>query len=141
MCPSSTSSATTPPTTSSTTRNSSPTSRPWPATCPAGFGASERTDALGSDAAAAVAAAIGPPGQVATLILPADVSWGDGGAVGKPVEPAAATPVAADTVDRVAKVLRGGEPTALLLGGRALREPSLRAASRAAASCGAKLLG
>ena len=31
------------------------------------------------DAADAVAAAIGPPGQVATLILPADVSWSDGG--------------------------------------------------------------
>src|SRR6187551_416698 len=72
---------------------------------------SERTNALGSDAATAVAAAIGPPGEVATLILPADVSWGDGGVVGQPIQPAAATRVAADTVDRVAKVLRGGEPT------------------------------
>src|SRR4051812_2326019 len=31
------------------------------------------------DAGAAVTAAIGPPGQVATLILPADVSWSEGG--------------------------------------------------------------
>src|SRR4051812_11901352 len=30
---------------------------------------------LGADAADAVGAAIGPPGNVATLILPADVSW------------------------------------------------------------------
>ena len=30
------------------------------------------------DAAAAVAAALTPPGQVATLILPADVTWTDG---------------------------------------------------------------
>jgi len=101
---------------------------------------SERTDALGSDAAAAVAAALGPPGQVATLILPADVSWGDGGAVGKPFELCAPAQVAADTVDSVAKVLRGGEPAALLLGGGALRKRSLIAASRTVVSCGAKLL-
>src|SRR3954462_12839832 len=36
------------------------------------------TQELSRDAAEAIAAAIGPPGQVATLILPADVSWGDG---------------------------------------------------------------
>src|SRR5215470_4951650 len=30
---------------------------------------------LGADAAEAVAAAMAPPGQVATLVLPADVSW------------------------------------------------------------------
>src|SRR4051795_10426850 len=33
---------------------------------------------VAGDAADAVMAAIGPPGQVATLILPADVSWSDG---------------------------------------------------------------
>src|ERR1700730_5459869 len=36
---------------------------------------SPSTEQLASDAAEAVAAALGPPGQVATLILPADVSW------------------------------------------------------------------
>ena len=35
---------------------------------------------VGPDAAEAVAAASGPPGRVATLILPADVSWTDAGA-------------------------------------------------------------
>jgi acetolactate synthase-1/2/3 large subunit len=39
---------------------------------------------LAADAAAAVAAAIGPPGQIAALILPADVSWGEGAAGGDP---------------------------------------------------------
>src|SRR5713226_1024040 len=38
-----------------------------------------RTAEVGADAAAAVAAAQSHPGRVATLILPADVSWGDGG--------------------------------------------------------------
>ncbi len=42
---------------------------------------SESTEQLGADAAEAVAAAVGPPGSVATLILPADVSWSEGGVV------------------------------------------------------------
>ena len=40
---------------------------------------SNSTEQVGTDAAAAVAAAIDPPGQVATLILPADVPGGRGG--------------------------------------------------------------
>ena len=41
----------------------------------------QTTAELGRDAAEAIATAIGPPGQVATLILPADVSWTEGGEV------------------------------------------------------------
>src|SRR4051812_47325117 len=40
---------------------------------------STSTDRLGTDAAAAVVAARTPPGEIATLILPADTSWSDGG--------------------------------------------------------------
>jgi acetolactate synthase-1/2/3 large subunit len=40
---------------------------------------SQSTAELCRDAAEAIAAARGLPGQVATLILPADVSWGEGG--------------------------------------------------------------
>ncbi len=40
---------------------------------------SQSTAALCQDAAEAIGACMGPPGQVATLILPADVSWGEGG--------------------------------------------------------------
>src|SRR6185295_66368 len=42
---------------------------------------------LSGDAAAAVAAATGPPGQVATLIVPADVSWSEGAEPAAPVAP------------------------------------------------------
>jgi acetolactate synthase-1/2/3 large subunit len=97
--------------------------------------------AVGRDAADAVAAALGPPGQVATLVLPADVSWLDGGEVARPVTPGRRTAVADDVVDGVAKVLRSGEPCALLVGGIALREDGLRAAGRVAGATGAKLLG
>jgi acetolactate synthase-1/2/3 large subunit len=96
---------------------------------------------LPGDAAAAVAAAIGPPGQVATLILPADVSWSEGATPAAPVLPVRPTAVAGDVVDAIAKVLRGSEAAALLLGGRALRADGLVGAARIAAASGAKVLG
>ena len=95
---------------------------------------------VGRDAADAVAAALGPPGQVATLVLPADVSWLDGGEVAAPAAPTRRSAVADDVVDQVAKVLRSGEPCAVLVGGAALREEGLVAAGRVAGATGAKLL-
>src|SRR5947209_8481011 len=54
---------------------------------------SSSTDRLASDAAEAVATAIGPPGQVATLILPADVSWNEVPAdAAAPAAPAPSSP-------------------------------------------------
>ena len=100
---------------------------------------SKTTAELGRDTAEAVAAAKGLPGQVATLILPADVSWGEGGVAAAPIAPP--QPASADdaTVAAIAQAVRSGEKTALLLGGRALREPSLLAAARIAAQCGVTL--
>jgi acetolactate synthase I/II/III large subunit len=95
---------------------------------------------VGRDAAEAVAAASGPPGEVATLILPADVSWSAGGVVADPVPARPAAAVDGATVDAVAEVLRSGEPAALFLGGAALRERGLLAASRLATTTSAKLL-
>src|SRR5919107_1906186 len=81
-----------------------------------------------------------PPGRVATLILPADVSWNeaDGPAPLPPVEGRA--PVAPETISNVARVLRSGEPALLFMGGDALREPGLMLAGRIAAKTGARLL-
>ena len=101
---------------------------------------SKRTSDLARDAAEAVAAAKGPPGQVATLILPADVSWSEGGVPVGPAAAALAAPAPAEHIDAIARALRGGGRTAILLGGRALRERGLLAAARVAASTGAKLL-
>ena len=99
-----------------------------------------RTEYLATDAAEAVSAAMTPPGRVATLILPADVSWSTG------AEPAAQLPVpvpavVADEVIRsAAKALSGGESCTILLGGSATRQAGLAAASRIAAATGARLL-
>jgi len=101
-----------------------------------------RTEDLAADAADAVRAAQGPPGCVATLVLPADVSWSDAGAGPAPPHPARrAASVPAETVAEVAKVLGSGEPTVLLLGGPALRERGLVAAARVAAATGAVTFG
>ncbi len=101
---------------------------------------SDSTARVSSDAAEAVAAALGPPGQIATLILPADTSWSDGGSPAAPVLPAERRTVDPATVDLVAKVLRSGEPAALFLGGSALGERALLAAQRVAEASGARLL-
>jgi acetolactate synthase-1/2/3 large subunit len=102
---------------------------------------SRRPEDAGADAADAVAAALGPPGQVATLILPADTCWLPGGVVARPRPAPPPEPASDDAVERAARVLRSGAPAALFLGGVALRERSLVAASRVAAATGAKLLG
>ncbi|MEJ3651428.1 acetolactate synthase large subunit [Actinomycetes bacterium KLBMP 9759] len=94
---------------------------------------------VGGDAAAAVAAA--RAGAIATLVLPADVSW-------DPVEPAdppvveVARPRPADpsAVEAAAAALSSGEPCVLLIGGDATRAAGLAAANRVAAATGAKLL-
>ena len=102
---------------------------------------SVRPDDVAADAADAVAAAFGPPGRVATLVLPADSSWSEstrGPATPRPRGRAA--PVPQDAVDDVVKALRSGEKSALLLGGTSLREAGLRAASRVAVVSGAALL-
>jgi acetolactate synthase-1/2/3 large subunit len=102
---------------------------------------SERTANVARDAAEAVTAAMGPPGQVATLILPADVSWGEGAEATIPAPPTPGAVVSDDAVDAVAKVLVSGEPCALLVGNSVTRERGLLAASRVANATGAKLLG
>jgi len=100
---------------------------------------SERTEDVGADAAAAVAASLEEGGRIATLVLPADVSWSDGGVVATPVAPRPPQQVDAATVKDVAGVVTGGEPVALVIGGAACREAGLLAASRVAAATGVRV--
>ena len=97
--------------------------------------------AVAADATAAVAAASRHPGRIATLILPGDCSWGEAGE-GRDLRPAPAEePGAPDaaSVEHVARVLRSGEPTLLLLGGKALRGRTLELAGRVGAATGCRL--
>jgi acetolactate synthase I/II/III large subunit len=100
---------------------------------------SRKTDELPRDAVEAIAAATGPPGQVATLIVPADVSWQDGAEPAAPPAPAASPAVSAEIIEAVAMAIRGSHRTGILLGDRALRERGLLAAARIAEATGTRL--
>jgi acetolactate synthase-1/2/3 large subunit len=91
------------------------------------------------DGAAAVKAARTPPGQIATLIVPADVAWSEGGSPALPLPVAARSRVAPEVLQTVARILRSGEPVMLFLNGQALCEAGLVAAQRIAHTTGALL--
>lgn len=95
---------------------------------------------IATHGAEAVAAALHYPGQVATLILPADTAWERADAAASPIEPLAPPQVPHERIASIAATLRTGEPTALLLTGHTLREQPLRHAAAIAAKTGAKLL-
>lgn len=97
---------------------------------------SESARTVAADAARAVQVARQAPGQIATLILPADTAWqpAERPAPGLAVCPP--SPVSAEAVDAAAKALTCGKKTALLLRGAALYGPGLAAAGRIVAKTG-----
>jgi acetolactate synthase-1/2/3 large subunit len=100
---------------------------------------SRKTEELTRDAVEAIIAATGPPAQVATLIVPADVSWQDGAEPTALPQPAASPAVSGEIIEAAAKAVGDRRRTGILLGGQALRERGLIAAARIAAATGAKL--
>lgn len=95
---------------------------------------------LGRDTAEAILAARTAPGRIATLVVPADVAWGEPGAIPL-VPPLPSIPLpAVETIEQAALLLRSGLGTALLLAGNALYGEGLATAGRIAAATHAKLL-
>lgn len=101
---------------------------------------STRTADLGRDAAEAVRAARVFPGQVATLILPADVSWEEGGVVGVPLEPSPPPPVDAGAVEVAARLLRSQRDVLILLAGHGVLSEAQQLAWRIASATGATVM-
>ncbi len=93
----------------------------------------ERPEQMGEAAAAAVRAACEPPGQIATLIIPADHSWNPSGAVGEAIARPLRRIPGREIVREAARLLRGG--AGLLLGGQTLLRRGVEAAARLQA-CG-----
>ena len=95
---------------------------------------------VGRDTAEAIVAARTAPGQIATLIVPADAAWSDGGTIA--AIPAFQKPPLPhpQTVEHAAIMLRSGSRTAILMTGNALHGHGLTTAGRIAAATGAKLL-
>ncbi len=99
-----------------------------------------RASEVGADAAVAVQAARTAPGQVATLILPSDTCWDEGGKVAPALEVPVAPPVAPFVVETARRLHLGGGQVLLVLGGSALGAEALADAHRIAAATGARLL-
>jgi len=95
---------------------------------------------VGSDCASAVQAARSAPGGIATLILPSDTCWDDGGVVGSPLPVPAMPQASPDAVQAAVRALRSGEPALLLLGGMALRADPLDVAAGILVATGARML-
>ncbi len=84
-------------------------------------------------AAKAWAESMRKPGYVATLAVPADVSWGEDGPAPE-ARPEIPAPPATDMkiFDEVVRILKSGEPTMILMGGSRLRTEHLTLANRIA---------
>ena len=95
---------------------------------------------LGADTRAAIAAAWEPPGQIATLLVPADCSWNPGGEPGAAVRPPQPRAVASEALEQVIKAVRAGERCLFLINGRSLREDGLHLASRLAEHTGIRVM-
>ena len=91
---------------------------------------------VGAAAAIAAAEAASAPGRIATLILPSDTCWDEGGVVAAPLPPAAPSPPDPHAVTEAARVLRRPEGVLLLLGGQALTEAAQRIVQRIVAATG-----
>ena len=100
---------------------------------------SQSADDVAADGAEAVEAALKPPGQVATLILPADTAWNRTAATVKPASPSSAKAYDENAVDEVASVLMGNEPCVILMNGHITSEKS-ELADRIAQTTGARVI-
>jgi acetolactate synthase-1/2/3 large subunit len=99
----------------------------------------ERATDIGNAATQAVRMAVTPPGQIATLIVPADLSSSDAGAPGTPVPPPRPPAPSGEAVSAAGRILRCGEPVAIMLSGGALLEQGLDAAARIRESTGCRV--
>jgi len=101
---------------------------------------SQSAASVASDGAAAITAASTPPGQIATLILPADTAWNAASGVAATAPAPERAKVSAEAVARCAKALGSGEPAMLFLTGQGVRERGLTLAGRIATATGARIL-
>ena len=91
---------------------------------------SETAKDVGADAADAIAASqMGVPG-IATLLLPANTAWDEGGVVGEKVSFAGPKTVGSEVVKDAASRLEKAKKAVMLVNGSAIRERGLEAVAR-----------
>jgi acetolactate synthase-1/2/3 large subunit len=94
---------------------------------------------VAADGALAIQAARVAPGQIATLILPADTAWGEADGVADTPDTPPPSGLQKDAVVASAKALMQGDSSMLFLGGRALRARGLELAGKIAAKTGCRV--
>ena len=104
------------------------------------FRVSESADDLAVAGAQAVQAALQGSGKIATLIAPANHAWEDSTQSAAALPHPAVQSAPEMNIEQVVTALGKKRKSALLLGGRALREASLATAGRIAKACGVRLL-
>jgi acetolactate synthase-1/2/3 large subunit len=93
---------------------------------------------VGEAAAAAIAAARSAPGRIASLIVPGNAAWDEGGLpVTTPPAPTPPAAVPEARIEAIAALLRSGAPCVLFVTGAALGAAGLAAAGRIAEATGA----
>ena len=95
---------------------------------------------IAKDGALAIEAARQAPGQIATLILPADTAWGPADGIAETAPRQAPPKASSEAVKAAADMLRSGKKATLLMGGAALRQRPLELAGRIAAKTGCGIL-
>ncbi len=95
---------------------------------------------IAADGALAIEAACEAPGQIATLILPADTAWGPADGIAETRPRKAPAKVSPEAVKAAAAMLRSGKKATLLMGGSSLRHRPLELAGRIAAKTGCGIL-
>lgn len=96
---------------------------------------------VAADGAAAIQAARVAPGQIATLILPADTAWTEADGIAETPDTPPPQKPSNDAVVSAAKALKSGQSAMLFIGGRALRARGLELAGKIAAKTGCKVQG
>ncbi len=95
---------------------------------------------MGALATQTVEAAMGPPGQIATLIVPADFSWSEAGEEGDWAWPLKRARASDRDIEEAALLLRKLGPEAgVLMGGQTMVDAGLTAAERITKGSGARL--
>lgn len=102
---------------------------------------SQSAQDISADTAEAFAAACDAPGQVATLILPADTAWSEAPQhIVQPLSRLQRRKVSQEAARDAVKALNNGKKTLILLGNLALRAAALEIASCIAQASGARIL-
>ncbi len=98
------------------------------------------SNAVGPDGAEAIAAAQTAPGNISTLILPADTAWNEGGVIGNVPKIPKREAVSGEALSTAIELLKNDKKTLLLLGGSTLMEKPLEVAGRIKTKTGADVL-